>query len=158
MGFNIGHWLGHVISGAAKSVGGDVLGAARANLPPQLQQGFDQAVNVLNTPGGPEGILNARLHVDPHALPGFDLAANIASGLSQAPAGVPDLPPAAVAGYLATHGMQGAPPAQNTAVMTAIAAAPEMRAGAAQAVKEVAVTRTKEGWWTRFLRAVGLKH
>jgi hypothetical protein len=158
MGFNIGRWLGHVVSGAAKSVGGDVLQAARQNLPPEMQQGFDQAVSVLNTPGGPAGILQARIHIDPHQIPGFDYAANIASGLSQMPGGIPPgLSPAAVAGYLATHGMQGAHPDANAAVMATIAAAPDpaVKQGAAQAIIQI---RAKEGWWPKFLRAIGLKH
>lgn len=160
MGFNLGHWLGHVVNGATKSLRSEVLGAAKANLPPQLQQGFDQAVNVLNTPGGPAGILQHQLHVDPSMLPGFNLAANIASGLSQLPGGIPaGMSPAAIAGYLATHGMQGAPPAANAAVMSAIAAAPDpaMKTGAAQAVQEIAAVRAKEGWWSNLMRSLGLK-
>jgi hypothetical protein len=102
------------------------------------------------------GFMRDRLHVDPRHLPGYDLAASIAGGLSQSPAPPPDdLPPAAQAGYLVTQGLQGADPAVKTAVMTAVAASPAMRQGAAAALGHIAAAR--EGWWPRFLRAVGLR-
>lgn len=158
MGFNVGHWLSHVIAGASKNLSGQVLGAARNALPPQLQQGFDQAVSAIQV--DPSNLLNTRVNIDPSQLPGFDLASHIAGGLSQA-SGVPipqGLSPAGVAGFLATHGMQGADPAANQVVMTTIATNPNMKAGATAAIQQIAAVRAKEGWWRRLLRKLGLVH
>ena len=162
MGFDLGRWVGHVAKGIAKDISGDVLHAARAQLPPALQQGFDQASAILQDPstalGGAAGLLDIRRGLRGINLKGFDMAASLYGGLSRV-GPHPDLPPAQQAGFLMTHGMADQAPAAKVDMMTTIAAAPDAKAGAAVAVKQVADSRkatAKEGWWIRFLRAVHL--
>lgn len=64
--------------------------------------------------------------------------------------------PTTKAAAVITHGMQGADPASNANVMTAITADPNAKAGATAAVKSIAASKEK-GWWDKFMEFLGLE-
>ena len=161
MGFNIGRWISHAIKGATQSLGPQILQAAQQNLPPDLQNGFSQAIQFLQNPQ-----LNINSTVDLTSIrdklvgmdrKGFDMAASLYGGVSRCGGVIPpNMTPTQAAGYLMTHGMADQAPDNKAAMMTTVAATPALQQGAVVAVKQVAATR--KGWWWRFLHSIGLAH
>jgi len=160
---NFGHWLSgavhsvehiHVNLGGISHTLGPLASAASSVLPPDaaagLNQGmasFNQVSNTLQQgPGALLGQVNQlRSQLPPNLAGGFDMAAAMARAHAAGIFPPPNLPPAAQAAYLATHGMVGGSPPQNQAVMTALAANPVTASGAALAVAHIEAA--KEPWW-----------
>ena len=64
------------------------------------------------------------------------------------------LSPAAHAGYVISLGMQSHEPDDKMAIMQTIQQNPSASVGATVAVKEIAATR--DSWWIKLLRFLGL--
>ena len=159
---NFGHWLSgavrsvehiHVNLGGIGRTLGPLASAASTVLPPDaaagLQQGMATFNNVSNTlQQGPGALLAqvgaARGMLPPGALAGFDMASAMARAHAAGIAIPPNMPPAAQAAYLATHGMVGGAPAQNQAIMATLATNPVTATAASLAIAHIEAAKP---WW-----------
>lgn len=115
-------------------------------------RGFDLASGLLNHEAGLFHIATVRnMLTTPHDKMGFDLAAAARVGAVTHPK-PPTLSPAAHAGHAITMGMQSYVPDRKVAMMESIQKHPGAGAGAASAIKQVAINR--EGFIPRLVRII----
>ena len=116
-------------------------------------RGFDLGQGLLQQKASLFDIVHYRTMLKGDDLKGFDIAVAAKVGMVTHPPN-PTLSPAARAGHAITVGMQGAPPANKAAIMTAVQANPSATVGAKLAVAQVAANR--ENFLVRFLHAIGI--
>jgi len=139
-GYNIAQGLMH-----GKKVTETMLDATRNALPPEGKKGFDMAT-AYHIGQHEVGKRPARLHrVRLQKAPG---------GMHRIGTAKPGKPTEAQSfSYYATHGLVGASSGQKTGIVKELAAAPDTRKGAVDAIKTVAAWRAappeEEGWWSR---------
>lgn len=116
-------------------------------------RGHDYANGLLQHKVGMFDVVTARNSLDEKQRHGFDIAAATRVGLVANPR-PPMLSPAAHAGYVISLGMQSHEPDDKMAIMQTIQQNPSASVGATVAVKEIAATR--DSWWIKLLRFLGL--
>lgn len=116
-------------------------------------RGFDLAQGLLQQKASTFDIAHYRATLQGEDLKGFDMALAAKIGMVSHPPH-PSLSPAARAGHAITLGMQGAPPTNKAAIMTAVGAHPSASVGAKLAVAQVAANR--ENFLVRLLHAIGI--
>lgn len=140
-------------SGMQLAKANPVINNARKLMGGQGLKGFDAAIGVMKTQAGPQQIMSVREALSGPDRKGFDMGVSLHTGMvTMAPpkGGTPTVD----AGYFITRGMMKANSIQKGAMMEVIAENPEARAGAKEAIVEVAHAR--QSWFDAFLEFIGL--
>jgi hypothetical protein len=139
------------------------LSKARDLLPANCRDGFHVGIATMQTKVTPFQLLSVRSHLDGPGKQGFDTATALHVGRVVnkpiTPKKGATLAEAAGhhAGFMITTGMQGLPPAAKKSLMKPVAANPVARVGAVKAVTDIAIKRTPDSWWTKFMNFLHIK-
>jgi len=117
-------------------------------------KGFDLATGLLQQRIGVFDLATARNSLDAKQKLGFDMATSLRIGAVSNPKPA-TISPAAAAGFAITKGMQTYVPERKAVIMQTVQKSPSATVGAIVAVKEVANTR--ESWFARLLKALGIR-
>lgn len=164
--------LFHFLDGAVKSVeklagqagikvppiAQNLVQTAQNMIPPGLQQGFQQGMNVLQAGGLNANILNtARNAIPGLGKQGFDMALAFVHGHVNGPPPPAEIVanPQALAAWNIAHGMQLNDPGNVATVTRTLAAVPAAAPGATAAI---ATIRANDSWYHRMFRFLGFAH
>jgi hypothetical protein len=147
-----GNMVANVAKTAVKTIkASPIADAAVKALAPALKQGALVGIGLMTHQGvgiASMGMIRNKLTGDQRK--GFDIGVSLHVGLVTMPKAPDHIPPAKAAGTVITTGMLGATDGQVTGMMATLALHPEMKAGAAVALANIATA--KEGFWAWLLR------
>ena len=132
-----------------------LVSAAKTTLPINLHAGFDAGIQAVRRPTTATALNAVRSALPAQAKQGFDTALALAAGKAKGPPAPHGMTPQAQAAFHILQGIAGTnnPVAHTTAIMKTLSLHPTANVGVTAAV----ATIPRVGWWTKLLRALGLK-